>query len=528
MPTHEELIGATQQSYIQQGIVPGALSITSEVLTPQVDLSKQVSTPVSQSYPNLSDYTPDMALTAPEKKQQGLYDRATQLNDILAGKSAYTTEQQVAAGIPEFEKSQRDLASQLKALQNEQLRLQNEYNYTIPNQMQLGAEGRGITAGGLAPLTASELRKNQIKQGGVASRGLFLSASIDATNGLLASAQDKVKRAVEAKYGQQEAELDAKIKNLELIRSSPETKLADANRAQKQLDIQNAKKEALGKQKTGTENTYKIALEAAKNGADALTIQNIQNAKTPSEALQIAANAGMVSGVDYTIQEINGRKVRIGFQGGKLVSRIDLGVADVEGTTLGGGRVSDTAQAIIDNPSLFDDLTPTVRGKIISELQSARYDTSNLGTKSLSDTAIKEISQTQKALDDLGGLRTTILQNTKYIGPIKGWQMLNPWSKARQVQADIDRVKQTVGKALEGGVLRKEDEEKYKKILATLLDTPETAIYKVDALLSSIQRDIEIYKSLQQTGGRSVDVRAPLQKAGEGIKIEDLRIKYNY
>ena len=46
------------------------------------------------------------------------------------------------------------------------------------------------------------------------------------------------------------------------------------------------------------------------------------------------------------------------------------------------------------------------------------------------------------------------------------------------LQADVDRARQTVGKALGGGVLRKEDEDKYKKILATLNDTPETAVYK--------------------------------------------------
>jgi hypothetical protein len=44
-------------------------------------------------------------------------------------------------------------------------------------------------------------------------------------------------------------------------------------------------------------------------------------------------------------------------------------------------------------------------------------------------------------------------------------QTVNPWSGSRKVQAEIDRVRQLVGKALEGGVLRKEDEEKYKKIL---------------------------------------------------------------
>src|SRR3990167_2258675 len=148
--------------------------------------------------------------------------------------------------------------------------------------------------------------------------------------------------------------------------------------------------------------------------------------------------------------------------------------------------ISSTTQAIIDNPSLFDDLTPTEKGKVITQLQTNKYDTSNLGVKGLSDTAIQNVAQTQKALDDLAYLKTKIQGNESKLGPIKGLAALNPWSEARKLQADVDRVRQTVGKALEGGVLRKEDEEKYKKILATLTDTPTTALYKVDALIGSI------------------------------------------
>lgn len=208
----------------------------------------------------------------------------------------------------------------------------------------------------------------------------------------------------------------------------------------------------------------------------------------------------------------NGRSLLVDTQTGETIK--DLGSA-YKGTGGGdeiSGVVSSLTQAIIDNPSLFDDLTPTNRGKVINELQTNGYDTSNLGVKGLSDTAIKEISQSQKALEDLSVLKSTISNNLQYIGPISGLQKLNPWSKARQVQADVDRVKQTVGKALEGGVLRKEDEEKYKKILAQLTDTPETALYKIDQIITSINKDIENYKSLQQSGGKSIDVGASLQK----------------
>lgn len=192
------------------------------------------------------------------------------------------------------------------------------------------------------------------------------------------------------------------------------------------------------------------------------------------------------------------------------------------------GGISATTQAIINNPSLFDDLTPTEKGKVITQLQGAGYDTTNLGLKGLSDTAIQNVAQTQKALDDLAILRSKIQGNESKLGPITGLAALNPWSEARKIQADADRVRQTVGKALEGGVLRKEDEEKYKKILATLTDTPSTAYYKIDALIGSISRDIETYKSLQQSAGRSMNVTGSLQKAGSSTSIENLRAKYNY
>lgn len=194
-----------------------------------------------------------------------------------------------------------------------------------------------------------------------------------------------------------------------------------------------------------------------------------------------------------------------------------------------GGQVSSRTQAIIDNPSLFDDLTPTKKGETISELQAAGYDTANLGTKTLSDTAITAMRQTDNALANLDSLKKIINENSDKLGPITGLAYLNPYSESRKIQADIARVRQDVGKALEGGVLRKEDEEKYKQILATITDTPSTAIYKLDALISSLTRDKQNYESLQKSSGRSLDVNQPLTKKGSTVtKQEDLRSKYSY
>jgi len=183
----------------------------------------------------------------------------------------------------------------------------------------------------------------------------------------------------------------------------------------------------------------------------------------------------------------------------------------------GSSSVDQWANLLASGQASVANVPTNIRNEVISRV-------SELGTgvnKQLSDTAITAISQTEDALYSLQNLKTSIQGNEQFLGPVSGWQKINPWSKSREVQADVDRVRQVVGKALEGGVLRKEDEEKYKKILATLLDTPATAYYKIEALENDLRTKIENYKRNQAQAGRYV-------QGATGVNQEDLRTKYNY
>lgn len=74
-------------------------------------------------------------------------------------------------------------------------------------------------------------------------------------------------------------------------------------------------------------------------------------------------------------------------------------------------------------------------------------------------------------------------------------------TSAKQKQATIDRVKQVIGKALEGGVLRKEDEQKYEKILPTIYDPPPIVTSKLQGLESALsQRKSVLVDALKDAG----------------------------
>lgn len=166
---------------------------------------------------------------------------------------------------------------------------------------------------------------------------------------------------------------------------------------------------------------------------------------------------------------------------------------------------SSLVSTIISNPELFSQLTPTQKAQVAPALNAMGFTAFG---KPMSDTAIKDITQSETAIESLNELKSKVQANLQYIGPISGLAAYNPYSKAKQVQSDINLVKQQVGKALEGGVLRKEDEEKYKQILATITDTPENAIYKINQLVASVQRQVDSYKKGQALGGREVGTTA--------------------
>jgi hypothetical protein len=120
------------------------------------------------------------------------------------------------------------------------------------------------------------------------------------------------------------------------------------------------------------------------------------------------------------------------------------------------------------------------------------------------------ITDFDTSLDDLKVLRETLTSTAAATGTAAkvGALLPNPvteltgWGEdAKKRQGVIDRVKQVIGKALEGGVLRKEDESKYEKILPTLADTQQVAMAKLNDLERAIKlRRERMLESLSDAG----------------------------
>lgn len=102
------------------------------------------------------------------------------------------------------------------------------------------------------------------------------------------------------------------------------------------------------------------------------------------------------------------------------------------------------------------------------------------GQKLPADKVLKvnEGNAIPKMLEDID---QTISSNEMAFGPILGRiRAANPYDETAQaVQSQTRAASQAFGRFMEGGVLRKEDEEKYRKMFPNNSDTPETARNKL-------------------------------------------------
>jgi hypothetical protein len=162
---------------------------------------------------------------------------------------------------------------------------------------------------------------------------------------------------------------------------------------------------------------------------------------------------------------------------------------------------------------VFAGATKPAEGFTLGEGQ-ARYDASgklianvpkleSIQGKQLTPDQINRISEGNQMPIVLTGLATLIDSNNDKFGPVAGrYFKANPYEPGGQaIQAELKRAMQSIGKYLEGGVLRAEDEKKYEQMLPQITDTPETAKAKlvgIDALLKAKQQQ---YLQDVQSGG---------------------------
>ncbi len=94
---------------------------------------------------------------------------------------------------------------------------------------------------------------------------------------------------------------------------------------------------------------------------------------------------------------------------------------------------------------------------------------------------VLNVNQGNAIPGQLKQISATIEQNQDSFGPVMGFaSSLNPYdTKAKTIDAQLRASAQSFGRYMEGGVLRKEDEEKYRKMFPTLSDTPEVARNKL-------------------------------------------------
>jgi hypothetical protein len=118
------------------------------------------------------------------------------------------------------------------------------------------------------------------------------------------------------------------------------------------------------------------------------------------------------------------------------------------------------------------------------------------------DSSLDDVQRLGVALSAAGETGTVAkigASMPNWVTDLSGWGI-----DAKKKQALIDRVKQVIGKALEGGVLRKEDELKYEKILPTIGDTTEVVKAKLQGLDTAVRGKRE--RSLESLGDAGYDV----------------------
>jgi len=177
------------------------------------------------------------------------------------------------------------------------------------------------------------------------------------------------------------------------------------------------------------------------------------------------------------------------------------GATQPQGMEQQGTGQSDQVRQILAMGVLNGDISGSDASTIM-ELLGLSSGTATTGSK-LPASTLTDLSNTQEAISLLPKLSGLLGESSSAFGPIEGAiRSRIPWDRTgQQAKATIQLVKQIIGKGLEGGVLRKEDEDKYENILPKLGDTEGTAQDKIKTLNDVLNNKYNTLISTYEAGG---------------------------
>lgn len=120
--------------------------------------------------------------------------------------------------------------------------------------------------------------------------------------------------------------------------------------------------------------------------------------------------------------------------------------------------------------------------KLVKDISSViSFDSKNEGLRDLSATDVRIIDEGASVSQMLPDVEKALDNNKDIFGPIEGRiRSNNPYdTRSQTVDAQMRTASQSFGRFMEGGVLRKEDEEKYRKMFPQLSDTHDVAKNKL-------------------------------------------------
>lgn len=288
----------------EQGVGFSPDSITSSAL--ESTFAPQIATPPPLSVPII----PEIEEVKVEQPVSSFDQDFSQLESAVSDVSSFDREGEVTSRTAPQQRQLTEINKQIRLQQADALQAQEE------------ARERGETRG----FQSLEIQK----EGRLAAvEAIRLSATAEAIRGNLVLADTLARRAVNEKFRQEEQDIETArqniLKNFDSFTKS-EQKQALATLAR--LDSQD---EFVKEQKANDKAIQDIAINAASQGVDNLTLDKISRADSPVEAQSIATEALGVPTETLKTQvvEVGGRKLLINTQTGATIQ--DLGAADVGG-----------------------------------------------------------------------------------------------------------------------------------------------------------------------------------------------------